>query len=73
MKRWVVGGLLCLWIAGVTPRCEASMVSQAVGNLWGYLFSPINCVANLSVEVLGSGARFVQCVLSNANPARIIP
>lgn len=75
MKRMLlvvgIGFVLC------GGRADASQFSDRVGKTWGYLFSPVNAVtqfiADASTCLLASGVRFVQTVVSNANPRNLIP
>ena len=56
-----------------TCNAEASQFSDGLGKTWSYLTSPVNCLGNLSMELLGAGTKFVVCVLGNMNPSRLIP
>lgn len=71
MALVLAGGLL---LGGVA---EASQFSDGLGKSWGYLFSPVNAVAQFGNDigkcVLDSSLRFVQTVISNANPSNLIP
>ena len=74
MRRGMLGLVVCLVMAGFgTPHCEASPVKRAVGSVWEYLFSPVNCVANWVSDVTAISTHFVVCVVQNANPSKIIP
>lgn len=70
-------GLLVVGVVGMlflmSGSAEASAVSQMIGKTWGYLFAPVNCIAQLSADLVSVGAKFVQCVIANANPANLIP
>ena len=74
MKQvWFVLGIGVGCLLAAQVYAEASVVSHAVSNIWNFLFSPINCVGNLTVAIWGDTVSFVQCVISNANVSRLIP
>ena len=60
-------------LVSVSVERPKSVVSRGLGAVWGYLFSPVNCVAQLGVDVLADGVKFVQCMLKNANPSNVLP
>ena len=70
MKTLMVAGLLVLALSGTA---EASQFSDGLGKVWGYLTAPVNCVASLGADLVAVGAKFVTCVLNNANPKNLIP
>lgn len=72
MKKLVVALGFWFCLMGGTVYAEAS-VGEVMGKLWSYLFSPVNCVAQLGADLVADGAKFVQCVIENANPSRLIP
>jgi len=87
-SKWSVGLLVCGLLAStpvqaapastsglvsVSVEAPKSGVSNFLGNLWDYLFHPVNCVAQLGTDMLADGLKFVQCVLSNANPRNLVP
>lgn len=65
-----VGIVVVLGLGGVA---EASQFSDGVRKTWGYLFSPVNCVADFGTKLTAATAEFVKCVLANANPGNLIP
>lgn len=74
MKKagWILVSLVVCW--GIyTCNAEASQFSDGLGKTWGYLTSPVNCLANLGVALIQVGGDFVRCVLSNMNPGNLIP
>ena len=70
-----VGGsvLVGLLVLSLTTGAEASQVSNGLGKAWGYVTTPINCVAVLMSDLVSAGTKFVVCVLGNLNPSRLIP
>lgn len=70
MKALVLVIGLVVFLAG---NAEASMLSKALDKTWGYLWSPVNCVWVLGQDVVAAGAKFVTCVVNNANPKNLIP
>ena len=56
-----------------TCNAEASQFSDGIGKTWSFMFAPVNCVANLGMDLVSAGTKFVLCVLANANPHNLIP
>lgn len=71
--RWMLGVVLCLWISGISASCEASVVSRAVGNVWSYFTFPAPCAMQWASKVGTATLELVYCVLTNANPQRLVP
>ena len=75
MKRWVIQGILLgSLLGGLMPRAEAS-AGGILGNIWSYLFSPVNCVGNLAKDIGVDTVKALWCVVGNANrnPATLTP
>ena len=74
MKRM---GLVVVVIVGLAGPAEASRVSDGVDAVWGWMTGPVNAVAilgeRLAVCTTGALTEFVQNVLHNANPGRLVP
>ena len=71
-STWMRGAVLACLLFAATSFAEAS-VGSALGKVWSYLFTPVNCIAQAGVDLVALGAKLVQCVLSNANPQNLIP
>lgn len=69
--RYAVLGLGLVFVLH-TPA-EASRASDGVDAVWGWMTSPVNCVAEFSSRLVAVSADFVRCVLNNANPERLVP
>ena len=55
------------------PIVEASQFSEGVSKVWTYAITPVNCLSELSRDLMGAGTKFVMCFLSNMNPGNLIP
>ena len=67
-----------MWVGGVWQQTAyASQFSDGLGKTWSFLFSPVNAVTQLGGDLITcittSTVHFVQTVISNANPNRLIP
>ena len=72
-RNIVVGVLMGILLLGWTASSEASIVSKAVGRVYNYAISPINCVANLTADLTNAVVKFGLCFFHNINPEQLIP
>lgn len=70
MKKALLVIGLVLVLGGVA---EASQFSSGLSKTWGYLFTPVNCVAQLGADVVAALVKTFQCIVTNANPGNLIP
>ena len=74
MKRILFVGSLVILLLGLDGHAEAN-TGLTFRNLWGYLFSPVNCVGNFVHDVAASTVKTIWCVIGNVNrnPVTLTP